>query len=98
MTKKMVIEEVQPLERGVTVRFFTTKFPSGSRVFVTIYEDPMPTGQALLDYLMRNCPHAWLDAKDVIATAGAPDMSELSAQIGAEHTVPEPVNPLSDII
>jgi hypothetical protein len=74
------ILEVQPDNRSVVVHYFTDDF-AGVVCNVTIYPDPMPTGQALVDYILLQAPSDWLVMKSKVAR-GAPDMSEAVAMRG----------------
>jgi hypothetical protein len=69
MNIMLKIIEVQPENRGVKFRYHTEHFDPGEQCdcFCTVMEDPLPVGEALVDYIFFRHPPAaeWLIAKSL---------------------------------
>lgn len=72
---KFEIVNVYPDVRGVNVKYFTDQWPEGYVVHVTIYPDPMPTGEDLKNYILSYANLPYLKLK----SQGNHDMSAISS-------------------
>lgn len=98
MDIKFKILAVHPEFRSVTVHYSTDIFTEGTTLNVTIWPDPLPTGQELTDYILAQAPIAWLITKSKIMLE-TPDMSEFASKINLEHSVEidMPTEPVTDV-
>lgn len=86
MIIKVELRKTWPSDRSVEGRFFTDEFPEGTAFQnMTIYADPIPTGQALLDYLVEAyAPREWLRIKGE-CKVNPPDMSAIDAMCSTQE-------------
>lgn len=87
MKIKYKVIKVDAPARGLDVHYYTDAYPTGVVLHVTLYPDPIPTGQELEDYILARAPAAWLEMKGKAPA----DLSGLLHLVGvekvAEHAV-----------
>jgi hypothetical protein len=103
MDIKYKIVKTIPEEHQIIVRFYSDSLPESSLVsswnpdgtpkfyrtdYVITLPIPVPTGQALIDYIMSFCPTSWFDLQEKIKSSSVDtSMNLVSGLIGVESKV-----------
>jgi hypothetical protein len=87
---KFRVLSVDEASRSAVVHYFTDQVTDLPPLNVTFYPDPIPTGQALVDYIMRYAPIEWLRLRSKLTAEGPAVMTEVRALIDTTQDVSIP--------